>query len=34
MILAKLFLEFVLAAARSDPEMMYCEKRSGRWGRV
>ena len=32
-LLAKLCLGFLSAAARSDPEMIYCEKRDGGWGR-
>lgn len=33
-LLAKLFMEFFSAAARSDPEMIYCKKRGGGWGRA
>lgn len=32
-LLAKLCLGFLSAAARSDPEMINCEKRHGGWGR-
>lgn len=32
-LLAKFCLGFLSAAARSDPEMIYCEKRDGGWGR-